>query len=353
MGCEKLHTDFFTFLEVIHRKNVPVFKKNRLYGDHLGNIRLSYQDKNNDGTITASTEIVEENNYYPFGLKQKGYNTTINGRHHKYMFGGKEQQDELGLNWYDITARNYDPALGRWMNLDPLAEKKYGFTPYNYVQNSPLFRIDPNGLTDFIVNKETGEVTRVGKPNNDQDRVVKTYSRKKKKGQVKYYKRGKKKGQVKVAVSGLKKGILKNGKNLKNQSTVVEVKLDGESRDKKFENSVLKISNYLNVELGGYYFNNKNDGKDYGYLDKFKGNDEKHASAGLNFRTSNMPKLTISQINLKVMWHTHLSIFDDSNRLNPSYLGPNGGDLGTKEKTLEKYSTMKFFIITNPDGFEY
>jgi len=93
------------------------------YKDHLGNIRLSYQDKNNDGVITASTEIVEENNYYPFGLKHKGYNANINGRHHKYMFGGKEQQDELGLNWYDITARNYDPALGRWMNLDPLGGK--------------------------------------------------------------------------------------------------------------------------------------------------------------------------------------------------------------------------------------
>ncbi len=39
------------------------------YKDHLGNIRLSYQDKNNDGTITAATEIVEENNYYPFGLE--------------------------------------------------------------------------------------------------------------------------------------------------------------------------------------------------------------------------------------------------------------------------------------------
>ncbi|MGV6844999.1 MAG: RHS repeat domain-containing protein, partial [Lutibacter sp.] len=115
------------------------------YKDHLGNIRLSYQDKNNDGTITASTEIVEENNYYPFGLEHKGYNTAINGRHHKYMFGGKEQQDELGLNWYDITARNYDPALGRWMNLDPLAEKMRRHSPYNYAFDNPIYFIDPDG----------------------------------------------------------------------------------------------------------------------------------------------------------------------------------------------------------------
>ena len=116
------------------------------YKDHLGNIRLSYSDKNNDGVITASTEIKEENNYYPFGLKHKGYNANINGRHHKYMFGGKEQQDELGLNWYDITARNYDPALGRWMNLDPLAEKMRRHSPYNYAFDNPIFFIDYDGM---------------------------------------------------------------------------------------------------------------------------------------------------------------------------------------------------------------
>jgi len=41
----------------------------------------------------------------------------------EYKYNGKELQDELGLNMYDYGARNYDPALGRWMNIDPLAEK--------------------------------------------------------------------------------------------------------------------------------------------------------------------------------------------------------------------------------------
>ncbi|WP_281989690.1 DUF6443 domain-containing protein [Aquimarina aggregata] len=114
------------------------------YKDHLDNVRLSYT-KN----ATDSLEIVEENNYYPFGLQHKGYNSAVsslgNSTAQLLGFGGKEEQNELGLNWIDITARNYDPALGRWMNLDPLAEKMRRHSPYNYAFDNPIYFIDPDG----------------------------------------------------------------------------------------------------------------------------------------------------------------------------------------------------------------
>lgn len=121
------------------------------YKDHLGNIRLSYSDKNKDGDIdlipgSMENEIIEEKNYYPFGLQHKGYNNTITGRKHNYGFGGKEEQDELGLEWMDFGARNYDASLGRWMNLDPLAEEMRRHSPYNYAFNSPIFFMDPDGM---------------------------------------------------------------------------------------------------------------------------------------------------------------------------------------------------------------
>ena len=125
----------------------------------IGNIRLSYSDGNEDGSITTS-EIREENNYYPFGLRHKGYNNVINGTHHSYTYNGKEEQEELSLNWLDYDARNYDASLGRFMNIDPLADKYHQFTPYHYTSNNPVLFVDNDGR-DFglTFDFENGTVT--------------------------------------------------------------------------------------------------------------------------------------------------------------------------------------------------
>lgn len=67
------------------------------YTDHLGNVRLSYQKEAN-----GSLKVLEENNYYPFGLKHSGYNNTnLANVNYKYKYNGKKLQDELSLNLYD------------------------------------------------------------------------------------------------------------------------------------------------------------------------------------------------------------------------------------------------------------
>ncbi|CAL2106065.1 conserved hypothetical protein [Tenacibaculum sp. 190524A02b] len=108
------------------------------YKDYFGNIRLSYTDNNNDGTIQTrgnKSEIIEELNYYPLGLQHKGYNNIVssdgNSIAQKFRFNGKELKDELGLYWYDFGTRNYDISTGRWLNMERRNVNQEYINPYN------------------------------------------------------------------------------------------------------------------------------------------------------------------------------------------------------------------------------
>jgi len=106
---------------------------------------------------------INERNYYPFGLLQKGYNNTVsanvNSVADNFQYNGKENNDELGLNWIDFGARNYDASLGRWMNIDPLAEMSYNLTPYRFSGNNPVLFKDYNGLWEFVFDEESGTLS--------------------------------------------------------------------------------------------------------------------------------------------------------------------------------------------------
>ncbi|WP_407268284.1 RHS repeat domain-containing protein [Tenacibaculum maritimum] len=159
------------------------FKYVYQYKDHLGNVRLSYTDNNNDGVITPSTEIIEESNYYPFGLKHKGYNNITNSLGNsaaqKFGYNGKELNEELGIQWHDFGARNYDASLGRFMNIDPLAEiNQRSWTPYHYVKNNPIKFTDPSGM----IWKDPSKAEDLKKKiNNRKNSLAKTKTRLQKK----------------------------------------------------------------------------------------------------------------------------------------------------------------------------
>lgn len=69
-----------------------------------------------------------------------------------YKFNGKELDEETGLYYYG--ARYYDPRTSVWVSVDPLAEKYPSVSSYVYCHNNPVNRIDPDGKTDYKVNKK-------------------------------------------------------------------------------------------------------------------------------------------------------------------------------------------------------
>uniref|UniRef100_UPI0025E1570D RHS repeat-associated core domain-containing protein n=1 Tax=uncultured Chryseobacterium sp. TaxID=259322 RepID=UPI0025E1570D len=102
------------------------------------NVRLSYMDSG------AGVQVIEENNYYPFGLKHEGYNGLTGNPSYQYKYNGKELQTETGM--YDYGARFYMPDIGRWGVVDPLAEKYRRHSTYAYAVNNPIRFIDPDGM---------------------------------------------------------------------------------------------------------------------------------------------------------------------------------------------------------------
>jgi len=119
--------------------------------DHLGNSRISFTDKNLNGKIdvdnTVNNEILQESHYYSFGMGFDGtWQINDAAKDNYYMYNSKELNIDHALNWSDYGARWYDACLGRWSCVDPLADKYIGWSPYNYVMNNPISKIDPDGM---------------------------------------------------------------------------------------------------------------------------------------------------------------------------------------------------------------
>jgi len=109
---------------------------NRLYyhRDHLGSTRT---------VVNASGTVVETQDYYPYGLQMPGRSLTT-GNSAREKFTSHELDTEVDL--YYMVARRYAPEFGRFLSVDPMADKFPGWSPYNYTLTNLVRYIDPTGM---------------------------------------------------------------------------------------------------------------------------------------------------------------------------------------------------------------
>lgn len=76
-------------------------------------------------------------------------NRNYNAGNYHYGFNGKENDKSINEGAQDYGMRIYDNRLGRFFSRDPLAEFLPSKSPYSFADNSPIYRIDYEGLFDI------------------------------------------------------------------------------------------------------------------------------------------------------------------------------------------------------------
>ena len=119
--------------------------------DHLGNNRV---------VIDEHGQVEQVNHYYAFGGLM---GESTGGGAQPYKYNGKELDHMHGLDWYDYGARHYDAVLGRWMCVDPLAEKYDNVGSYIYCKNNPIAFMDMNSKDGVaVIDYENHSIIIVG-----------------------------------------------------------------------------------------------------------------------------------------------------------------------------------------------
>ena len=123
--------------------------------NHLGNVLTVITDKKTYSGSYWEAEVLNVNDYYPFGMMMPGRKFSAS-ESYRYGFNGKENDNEIfgNANTVNFGNRLLDVRIGRWFSTDPVV--KPSITPYNFGGNNATNFIDPDGEDEihFIVTRE-------------------------------------------------------------------------------------------------------------------------------------------------------------------------------------------------------
>ena len=122
---------------------------------------LAYSDLNSDGFVDPSTEILEENRYYPsvwtgVGAPAQALKLPVYTRQSTalpFAYNGSRagplhpirSQEQNGFGMHLTTYRTMAPEVAFWRQTDPKVEWQYGMSPYAAMNGNPITYADPEG----------------------------------------------------------------------------------------------------------------------------------------------------------------------------------------------------------------
>jgi RHS repeat-associated protein len=96
--------------------------------------------------------VIQTDDYYAFGLTYNSYSRESSVPN-RIKFQGQEHVDDLGLNWDSFKWRNHQPDIGRFFNVDPLAESYYYNSPFAFSENKVTSHVELEGLESESIKK--------------------------------------------------------------------------------------------------------------------------------------------------------------------------------------------------------
>lgn len=138
--------------------------------NHLGNVLAVITDRKRGAAASGTAiqwfdaDVVASQQYYPFGMLMPGSGTTslrrqytLGSNDYRFGFNGKEGDDEVkgDDNQQDYGMRIYDPRVGRFLSMDPIAREYPWYSPYQFAGNMPIWAIDLDGLEPVVIEPGT------------------------------------------------------------------------------------------------------------------------------------------------------------------------------------------------------
>ncbi|MFM7638349.1 MAG: RHS repeat domain-containing protein [Bacteroidota bacterium] len=146
--------------EKLQVTSISVIGKQKVLGNHLGNVLVTVSDKPvykvYSTTIFFQPEITSISDYYPFGAPVNG--RSFSSAEYRFGYQNQEKDDEIAGegNAVIYKYRVHNARLGRFLSIDPLMAKYPHISPYAAFGNNPILFIDVDGK-EIKVHREKDE----------------------------------------------------------------------------------------------------------------------------------------------------------------------------------------------------